>query len=65
MDPFRELARAMHVLLLDGDTRQCLPLAKALRALGHEVTLACESGLSMGALSRYPHHRTRLPSVEK
>lgn len=54
----------MRVLVLDGDTRQCLPMMKALRALGHVVSVACESPLSMGAMSRHPHHRVRLPSVE-
>jgi predicted ATP-grasp superfamily ATP-dependent carboligase len=54
----------MHVLVLDGDTRQCLPMIRALRALGHRVTVACESRLSMGALSWRPHRRILLPSAE-
>lgn len=53
-----------HVLVLDGDARQCLPVMKALRAGGHEVTVACESRISMGWMSRYPNHRTKVPSVE-
>lgn len=39
-------------------------MMKALRAGGHEITVACESRLSMGALSWRPHHRIVLPSAE-
>jgi len=52
------------VLLLDGDTRQVLPVARALRAKGHVVTVACESRLSLGWLSREPHHRVLVASAE-
>jgi len=53
------------VLLLDGDTRQVLPVAKALRARRHRVTVACEERLSIGWMSRYPHRRVLVPSVER
>ena len=52
------------ILVLDGDARQSLPVMRALRAGGHEVTVACESRLSVGWMSRYPHRRVRLPSPE-
>ena len=53
------------VLLLDGDTRQSLPMMRALRARGHRVTVACEERLSVGWMSRYAHHRVRVPSAER
>lgn len=52
------------ILVLAGDARQCLPIVRALRARGDHVTVACESRLSMGWLSRYPHRRVRVPSAE-
>lgn len=53
------------VLVLDGDTRQSLPIMRALRAGGHRITVACESRLGMGWLSRFPHRRVLVPSAEK
>jgi predicted ATP-grasp superfamily ATP-dependent carboligase len=53
------------VLVLDGDTRQALPVMRALRAGGHRITVACESRLGMGWLSRFPHRRVLVPSAEK
>lgn len=53
------------VLILDGDTRQSLPIMRALRAKGHRITVACESRLGMGWLSRFPHRRVLVPSVAK
>jgi len=53
-----------HVLVLDGDTRQALPVMQALRSRGHFVTVACESRISVGWFSRYPNQRVLLPSAE-
>ena len=53
------------VLVLDGDRRQALPVMRALRAGGHRITVACESRLGMGWLSRLPHRRVLVPSAEK
>lgn len=55
-------AKKIRVLLLEADTRQSLPLAKALRRLGHYVTVLCESRVSFGSWSRYPHRRIFGPS---
>ena len=49
------------ILVLDGDTRQSLPVMRALRKAGHHVTVACESRLSVGWFSRLPHRRVLLP----
>jgi len=50
------------VLILEGDTRQVLPVAKALRQAGHYVAVLCEDRISYGAWSRYPHKRVFGPS---
>jgi len=52
----------IRVLLLDGDSRQALPVSKALRQAGHYVTVLCDSRVSYGSWSRYPHHREFGPS---
>lgn len=54
-----------NVLVLDGDTRQALPIMRALRSGGHRITVACESRLGMGWLSRFPNRRVLVPSAEK
>lgn len=53
------------VLVLDGDTRQCLPVVRALKALGHSVTIACPSRLSLGWMSRFPDRRILLPRPDQ
>jgi D-aspartate ligase len=50
------------VLVLEGDTRQCLPVIRALKARGHTVTIACPSRLTLGWMSRFPDRRLLLPS---
>jgi predicted ATP-grasp superfamily ATP-dependent carboligase len=50
------------VLLLDGDTRQVLPVMRALRVAGHHVTVACDSRISVGWFSILPHRRVKVPS---
>jgi predicted ATP-grasp superfamily ATP-dependent carboligase len=45
------------VLLLDGHTRQVLPMAEALRRDGYEVGVVCRSRWDMGYVSRWPHSR--------
>ena len=45
------------VLLLDGGSQQVLPLTKAFRDLGCEVTVYCGSKLDVGYSSRYTSHR--------
>jgi predicted ATP-grasp superfamily ATP-dependent carboligase len=49
------------VLLLDGHTVQVLPVAKALRNKNYLVTALCESKLSFGWTSRYPHKKVICP----
>jgi predicted ATP-grasp superfamily ATP-dependent carboligase len=53
------------VLVLDGDTRQCLPVIRALKRLGHSVTVACPSRLSLGWMSRFPDRRLLLPPPDE
>ena len=53
------------VLVLDGDTRQCLPIMRALKQRGHAVTVAGPSRLSLGWMSRYPDRRILLPRPEE
>lgn len=50
------------VLILDGDTRQSLPVMRALRKGGHKITAACESRLGLGWLSRYSDRGVLVPS---
>ena len=45
------------VLLIDGGSRQVLPLIKEFRKLGCDVTVYCGSKLDVGYASRYTHHR--------
>lgn len=47
----------LNILLIEGNARQVLPMSKALRKLGHEVTTYNTSRFDYGFLSRYPHHR--------
>ena len=49
--------RKVHVLLLEGYARQILPMAKAFRQLGCEVTTLNASKLDVGYVSRYPNHK--------
>ena len=44
----------MNVLLLDGNTRQSLPMVKALSQKGHKVTLLCIRKSDLGYKSRWP-----------
>ncbi len=45
------------VLLLDGHTRQVLPMAEALRRDDYWVGVVCRSRWDMGYVSRWPHAR--------
>ena len=45
------------VLLIDGGSQQVLPLTKAFRELGCDVTVYCGSKLDVGYASKYTSHR--------
>lgn len=47
----------MKILLIEGNARQVLPMAKSLRELGHEVTTYNSSKTDYGYTSRYPHRK--------
>lgn len=47
------------VLVMDGRIQSCLPVLKALRQAGHQVTIAESDPLCVGFFSRYPHRRIR------
>lgn len=47
----------IHVLLLEGYTRQTLPMAKGFRDLGCKVTTLNASKLDVGYVSRYPNEK--------
>ena len=49
--------RNIRVLLLEGYARQILPMAKAFRELGCEVTTLNSSKLDVGYTSRYPQRK--------
>jgi glutathione synthase/RimK-type ligase-like ATP-grasp enzyme len=51
----------LRVLLLDGHTRQVLPMAEALRQSGHWVEVVCHSRFDMGYVSRWPQRRWLAP----
>jgi predicted ATP-grasp superfamily ATP-dependent carboligase len=57
------MAKTLNILLLDGHTIQVLPVAKALRKRGYRVTALCESKLSFGWVSRFPHYKVLCPSA--
>jgi predicted ATP-grasp superfamily ATP-dependent carboligase len=44
-----------HILILDGHTRQVLPMVKSLRKHGHKITILCPNKYSVGYVSRYPN----------
>lgn len=46
-----------HILLIEGRARQVLPMSKALRELGCEVTTYNGSKLDPGYASKYPHRK--------
>lgn len=50
-----------NILLLDGDTRQSLPVAKALCLSGYNVTVVCSKRISYGSWSCYPHKKIYAP----
>lgn len=45
------------ILLVDGGSQQVLPLTKAFRELGCDVTVYCGSKLDVGYASKYTSHR--------
>jgi len=47
------------ILVLDGRIQSCLPVIKALRQKGHQVTIAESDPLCVGFFSRYPQERWR------
>lgn len=47
----------IRVLLLEGYARQSLPLIKAFKKLGCEVTALCQSKLDVAYVSRYTDHK--------
>jgi D-aspartate ligase len=49
----------VRVLVMDGRIQSCLPVLKALRLGGHQVTIAESDPLCVGFFSRYPHRRIR------
>jgi len=60
-----DLPKELHVLLLDGHTRQVLPMAKALRRNGYHTTVLCPSRFSVGYVSRWPSRRLLCPSAKE
>ena len=49
--------RKNKILLIEGNARQVLPMAKSLRQLGHEVTTYNSSKYDYGYASRYPNRK--------
>lgn len=47
----------IRVLLLDGDTVQCVSAARSLREIGANVTVLCKSIISYGCFSAYPNNK--------
>jgi predicted ATP-grasp superfamily ATP-dependent carboligase len=47
------------ILVMDGRIQSCLPVLKALRLKGHQVTIAESDPLCVGFYSRYPQERWR------
>ncbi|WP_294556577.1 ATP-grasp domain-containing protein [uncultured Bacteroides sp.] len=51
------MSNVIHVLLIEGRARQVLPVSKALREMGCEVTTYNGSKLDPGYASKYPHRK--------
>jgi D-aspartate ligase len=49
----------LRILVMDGRIQSCLPVIKALRTRGHQVTIAESDPLCVGFFSRYPGERWR------
>lgn len=49
------------VLILDGGAAHAVALARCLRRSGYRVGVLCDSRLTYGYASRYPHHRHLAP----
>lgn len=49
--------KGKHILVLEGYARQSLPLIRAFRKLGCEVTALCSSKLDVAYASRYTNHK--------
>lgn len=49
--------KRLSVLLIEGNARQVLVMAKSIRELGHEVTTYNSSKSDFGYASRYPHRK--------
>ncbi|TKS56980.1 carboxylate--amine ligase [Mesohalobacter halotolerans] len=52
------------ILILDGHTRQTLPMSKALKKAGHFVTLLCPNKVCMGYVSRWPDRKFICPDAK-
>lgn len=48
---------SLKILLIEGSARQVLPMAKALRKLGHHVTTYNSSRFDFGYASHWPHRK--------
>jgi len=51
------------ILILDGDSRQCLPFVRALRRKGNHITLVCPWKCCPGYFSRYPNGKIIWPDI--
>jgi len=51
------------ILILEGDSRQCLPFIRTLRQEGHHVTIVCPWRCCPGFFSRYPNKRLIWPDI--
>lgn len=49
--------KKLRILLIEGNARQVLPMARALKELGHEVTTYNVSKTDFGYMSRYPDRK--------
>lgn len=51
------------ILVLDGNSSQCLPLIRSFKKAGHTVALVCPGVFSSGFFSRYPDKKLRWPKI--
>ncbi len=59
----RKYLEKQRILILDGDSRQCLPFVRYLRKAGHHITLVCPWKCCPGYFSRYPNQKLIWPDV--
>lgn len=57
------MSKERKILVLDGNSSQCLPIIRSLYKEGHLITLVCPGIFSSGYFSRYVHKKLIWPRI--